>query len=227
MSQQTVISLSDGQTIRHRLIQMPADGSCLFHALTYAIHGKIDPVLAFNIRHTIISHVVKHWNNFQMYTCDELGLMYPDAETYFRALQSTRTYGSVSEIMAAGFIYPYTFEVYEKGILRLCFKGDDGGPIKRLCFSGNFLSGHYDFLHPLNDNYAVNGDVGYPMNHLSYGGNFNMKKRGRPIKKKEEDKSLRNHDLNNFKKLQQITEKEILKSARKRQKSTMNCTEKK
>lgn len=206
---------------------MPADGSCLFHALTYAIHGKINPVLAFNIRHTIISHVVKHWNNFQMYTCDELRLTYPDAETYFRALQSTRTYGSVSEIMAAGFIYPYTFEVYEKGILRLCFKGDDGGPIKRLCFSGNFLSGHYDFLHPLNDNYAVNGDVGYPMNHLSYGGNFNMKKRGRPIKKKEEDKSLRNHDLNNFKKLQQITEKEILKSARKRQKSTMNCTEKK
>ena len=36
------LNLNDGKTAQHRLASMSADIFCHFHALTYAIHDKID-----------------------------------------------------------------------------------------------------------------------------------------------------------------------------------------
>lgn len=35
---------------RHRVVNMPGDGSCLFHSLTYLMHERIDVEMALQVR---------------------------------------------------------------------------------------------------------------------------------------------------------------------------------
>lgn len=138
------LHLSDGTVMPHIVVPMPEDGSCLFHALTYLMTDLTDTVTAYQIRSSIVSYVVSNWDHLEVYTCDENGATYPNAEVYSCAMLNVNTYGSVSELMAAGAIFPFIFEVYECNTLRRSF--GDSGDIKRMRFRGSFLNGHFDVL---------------------------------------------------------------------------------
>ena len=56
------------------------------------------------------------------------------------------TFGTSSELMAAGEIFPYAFQVFRNCILLATFKTVEG--IKKLIFSGDIMGGHFDVLIP-------------------------------------------------------------------------------
>lgn len=100
----------------HRVVPIPGDGSCLFHSLSFSMYGNIE--FSFEIRRAVVEFVVAHWDEMQLYTCDNRGDTYINADLYSTAMLKTTTYGSVSELMATAALYPFTFEVYENGHLR-------------------------------------------------------------------------------------------------------------
>ncbi|GBP63873.1 hypothetical protein EVAR_39535_1 [Eumeta japonica] len=106
-------------------------------------------------------------------------------------LQSS-SYGGTAEVKAAGFLYPARFEVYERntGILRAKF-GREGYAIKRLLFSGNLSSGHYDFCSPIGSEELLNNTYDNTQESLvnktqdSKVGRPRRNKGGRPKKSKK------------------------------------------
>ncbi|GFY04400.1 hypothetical protein TNCV_4414881 [Trichonephila clavipes] len=69
---------------------------------------------------------------------------------YNTEMSKPYTYGSICEVMEAGEIFPYKFQVYQDGSLIAVF-GDALQGIRRLWFAGNFNEGHFDALVPLDE----------------------------------------------------------------------------
>ncbi|CAH0729732.1 unnamed protein product, partial [Brenthis ino] len=165
----------------HQVIPIPGDGSCLFHSLSFSIYGNIES--SYDIRRAIVEHVVAHWNEMQLYTCDEHGDPYINADLYSTEMLKSTTYGSLCELKVAAALYPFTFEVYENGRLRGLFGGDPGKPVKRLRFSGSFLGGHYEVLLPYSTSSGLsfNNLLNKHTEHLpKKGGRPKKVNRGRP-----------------------------------------------
>jgi hypothetical protein len=100
-----------------------------------------------NIRKQIVSHVVQNWESFKLMSHDEHGDNYSSAAVYLSKMSKCSTFGGYCELYAAGQIFDYVFEVYRDRCLQFSF-GRDGNPIKRLRFSGNLSSGHFDvYVH--------------------------------------------------------------------------------
>jgi hypothetical protein len=55
----------------YRVVKMPGDGSCLFHLLSYLMHGNTQ--LSYDIRGSIVPHVIKSWERFEVWTDDGNG----------------------------------------------------------------------------------------------------------------------------------------------------------
>lgn len=87
----------------HRVVPIPGDGSCLFHSLSFSMYGNIES--SYEIRLAIVEYVGAHWDELQLYTCDERGDPYINADLYMTAMVKSTTYGSVSELMAAAALY--------------------------------------------------------------------------------------------------------------------------
>lgn len=172
---------------RHRVVNMPGDGSCLFHSLTYLMHERIDVEMALQVRTAIVRYVVDHWDELQVYTCTGNGDTYHDSDSYSRDMLNSATYGGTSELMAAAAIYPFTFEVYQDNILRGSFSRI-GGPVKRLQFSGSSISGHYDVLVPMLVSQTSNNNTVSSFNDTHVNTENDVvsasKKAGRPKKNK-------------------------------------------
>lgn len=152
-----IVSFKHNTLESHLIYHMPKDGSCMFHSLSQSMYGNV--YHTSNIRSRIVQHIYDNWEQYQAYTCDEHGQPYSDRVTYFREMSKESTYGSVCELMAAGDIFPFTFEVYKKNELKGRFSSNNGGQVRRLRFSGADLSGHYDVLVPVETDDTVKNAV--------------------------------------------------------------------
>ncbi|GFX76570.1 hypothetical protein TNCV_3162881 [Trichonephila clavipes] len=110
--------------------------------------------MAIQIRKDIVCHVCNEWKSFKCLTQGPSGAPYCTKRWYNTEISKPYTYGSICEIMVAGEIFPYKFQVYQDGNLIAVF-GDALQGIRRLWFTGNFNEGRFDALVPLDE--AIHG----------------------------------------------------------------------
>ncbi|GFW34952.1 hypothetical protein TNCV_978901 [Trichonephila clavipes] len=106
--------------------------------------------MAIQIRKAIVRHVCNEWKRFKCLTQGPSGAPYCTKRLYNTEMSKPYTYESICEIMAAGEIFPYKFQVYQDGSLIAVF-GDALQGIRRLWSTGNFNEGHFDALVPLDE----------------------------------------------------------------------------
>ena len=172
----------------HQVVRMPGDGSCLFHSLSHSVYGNI--TFSLKVRLSIVNYIVGNWERLGVYTCNESGVPYSDRQCYAFFMEKETTYGSAAELMAAAEMFPFTFEVYQGGDLKARFSGSDGGPVRRLRFTGSDLTGHYDVFFPVESAASEHvslrknpeGEIGEQTSISE--GHVNKFQRGRPKKKK-------------------------------------------
>ncbi|XP_030379189.1 uncharacterized protein LOC115627605 isoform X2 [Scaptodrosophila lebanonensis] len=152
-----------GRAIPHYIIPIKGDGSCLFRALSFVMFNTQH--MANIVRKEIISHVVTHWAQFAIMSHDHRGNNYLNAAAYWNDMSQPYTYGGLCELMAAGQIYPYTFEVYRNGEI-YTRAGDHGFPVRRLRFTDDLSSGHFDaYVIKANVQQAKHSSVGALMHN--------------------------------------------------------------
>lgn len=135
----------NGMMTPHTIVSIIGDGACLFRAISYCIYG--DQLLAREMREQIVEHVVDNWEEFAVLSCDRFGNNYASAADYFADMSLLHTYGSLCELVAAGQIFPFVFEVYRNGVLYAKF-GNDANPVFKLRFTNDLSSGHFDVYLP-------------------------------------------------------------------------------
>ncbi|GFR15771.1 hypothetical protein TNCT_449571 [Trichonephila clavata] len=106
--------------------------------------------MTIQIRKAVVRHVCNEWKRFKCFTQGPSGVPYCTKRLYYTEMSKPYTYGSLCEVMAAGEIFPYKFQVYQDGSLIAVF-GDALQGIRRLWFTGNFNEGHFDALVPLDE----------------------------------------------------------------------------
>ncbi|GFQ71966.1 hypothetical protein TNCT_498891 [Trichonephila clavata] len=111
--------------------------------------------MAIQIRKAIVRHVCNEWKRFKCFTQGPSGVPYGTKRLYYTEKSKPYTYGSISEVMAAGEIFPYIFQVYQDGFLIAVF-GDALQGIRRLWSTENFNEGHFDALVPLDETMTNN-----------------------------------------------------------------------
>ncbi|CAH1114020.1 unnamed protein product [Psylliodes chrysocephalus] len=131
----------NGVNIPHRVVPIVADGACLFRALSYVIYGRQN--LDRELRKRIVDHVIERWSQFSIMSHDSYGNNYANANAYYADMSQSNTYGGLCELTAAGQLFELIFEVYRNGKLYAKF-GNEGNPIRRLRFTNNLSSGHFD-----------------------------------------------------------------------------------
>jgi len=128
------------------VITVPADGACLFSCISYILHSTVHS--SRSIRRILVSHVARNWRRFQVYTVTPQGGTFRTVDDYVTTLSAAQTFGTLSELQAAGELYPFRFEVYRNGNLLATF-GMPTHPPARLRFTGTDLqAGHFDVLQP-------------------------------------------------------------------------------
>lgn len=123
------------------VIPIDRDGSCLFGSISYLIYNT--PIFAQEIRQEIIGHVTNNWEQFSVWTHDHLGNNYSSLNQYVSEMTLPSTFGSYCELVAAGQLYPYCFEVYRDCKLYVTC-GTQQNPVKKLRFTGDLSVGHFD-----------------------------------------------------------------------------------
>lgn len=162
------IYLLSGEVVMQRVEEMPGDGSCLFHAISFCTYGT--RVLSPEVRHDIVDHVVQHWDtyavssilisyiffvfyyhiylvsvlNYQAFTYTSSGDVYGSAAEYEREMRKTTTYGGHAEINAAAEIFSCRFEVYQHRRTNAGMVMGTRGEVYRLRYTGQTGNGHYD-----------------------------------------------------------------------------------
>jgi hypothetical protein len=76
------------------------------------------------------------------------------AEAYVREMVNPTVYGGYCELVAAGNIFPFSFQIYYNNNLYTKF-GVDTFPVKRLRLTGNINSGHFDVYLSITNIYYV------------------------------------------------------------------------
>lgn len=66
------------------------------HSLSFSMYGNIEST--YDIRRAIVEYVVAHWDDMQIYACDERRDTYINADLYSTAMLNTTTCGSVYEL---------------------------------------------------------------------------------------------------------------------------------
>ncbi|GLV44715.1 hypothetical protein CBL_20626 [Carabus blaptoides fortunei] len=193
---------------------MPGDGSCLFHSLSYLIHGNID--MSMNIRVAIVTHVIENWERFKHLTYSTNGDNFCTKESYRDAMLNPATYGTTCELVASGEIYPFQFQVYNQGELFHSF--GDPRCVKKFRFSGNLSRGHFDVYEM--DTTLLRSSTFYPgalkvssmvqsHNNISYLNSKAMLDTKEKEATKEKQKRLENKQyIMNFEKFDDIIEEQ-------------------
>lgn len=135
----------NGEIVPQLAVEMEGDGACLFRALSFLMYGTQEN--AFATRQEVVVYVVEHWDEFSIMSHDINGDNYSSAEQYFADMIKRNTYGGLCELIAAGRIYNFVFQVYRNGELYVEV-GTQGRPIKRLRFKNNLSDGHFDVYLP-------------------------------------------------------------------------------
>ncbi|KAK5648188.1 hypothetical protein RI129_003080 [Pyrocoelia pectoralis] len=122
----------DGELIRQLVVPIVGDGACLFRAISYLIYGTQE--MSIEVRKSIVRYVSDNWDNYSVISHDRNGDNYSTSAEYIAEMLQPSTYGSLCELLAAGQIFNFVFEVYENGVFYTT-SGIEGRPIKRLKFS--------------------------------------------------------------------------------------------
>ncbi|CAI6356862.1 unnamed protein product [Macrosiphum euphorbiae] len=135
----------NGEMVSHIVVPITGDGACLFNSLSYLMYGTEQ--MAREIRKVIVSHVTKNWTEFSIMSHDNNGDNYMSSAEYFADMSQLYTYGGLCELVAAGQLFHYVFEVYHNYQLYERF-GIEGYPVLRMRFTQNLSRGHFDVYLP-------------------------------------------------------------------------------
>ncbi|KAF9818154.1 hypothetical protein SFRURICE_003895 [Spodoptera frugiperda] len=105
----------NGEVEECTVVPIVGDGACLFRALSYLMYGTQDR--AMEVRTEIVKYVVNDWSKFSIMTHDRNGDNYVTPDEYFGDMMKNATYGGLCELIAAGLIFPFKFEVYRNGLI--------------------------------------------------------------------------------------------------------------
>lgn len=131
----------NGQLVPHTIFNITKDGACLFRAISYLMYGRQTKMR--RVRELIVQHVVSNWPRFKVQTHDGRGNNHRNANLYLIDMMKNDTYGSHCELLAAGEIFEFLFEVYRDGKILMTY-GINENPVKRLRFTGLLDDGHFD-----------------------------------------------------------------------------------
>ncbi|XP_071575058.1 uncharacterized protein [Temnothorax nylanderi] len=109
--------------VPHTIVPIIGDGACLFRALSYLMYNT--QLMARDVREIIVSHVVDNWEEFSIMSHDSLGNNYNSSSEYLDEMSKLFTYGGLCELVAAGQLFGFVFEVYRNGELYESF-GEEG-----------------------------------------------------------------------------------------------------
>lgn len=140
--------LVDGVMVFHRIVRIKKDNNSLFSALAYHVYNNEQ--MGPKVRLQIVQYVSTNWNLYQIFSSKPNGQSYVRCDEYMAEMAKPTTLGTVCELMAAGEIFPYHFQVYcsiNKEILHTF--GPFLGTVARLMLISDPLNyGHFDVLIP-------------------------------------------------------------------------------
>jgi hypothetical protein len=123
------------------VVSIIGDGTCLFRSISFHLFNTQERCQV--IRNTIVSYVSDNWNNFITMSYNSNGDNFFTAGAYVRKMVNPTIYGGYCELVAAGNIFLFLFEIYYNNNLYAKF-GVDTLPVKRLRLTGNINSGYFD-----------------------------------------------------------------------------------
>lgn len=135
----------NGEMVPHTIVPITGDGACLFRALSYLMYDT--QLIAREVRELIVRHVVDNWEEFSIMSHDSKGDNYISSAEYLAHMSRPFTYGGLCELVAAGQLFEFVFEVYRNGELYEGF-GAEGHPVRRLRFTQDLSRGHFDAYLP-------------------------------------------------------------------------------
>lgn len=140
------------------VISIIGDGACLFRSISFHLFNTQERFQ--EIRNTIVLHVADHWEYYKTASYNSNGDNFVTAEEYVREMVISTVYGGICELVAAGNIFPFLFEIYYNNILYANF-GISTNPVKRLRLTGHINSGHFDAYLPIDSaiNFSTNFSV--------------------------------------------------------------------
>ncbi|ACF05369.1 hypothetical protein [Adoxophyes orana nucleopolyhedrovirus] len=119
------------------------NGACLFGAIAHLRYS--DQLLHRRVRQELVNYIIQNWDRFKNFTCNKELNAYITAEEYQADMLKPETFGSMTELHAAGELYSFQFVVFKDD--RVYTKvGKQSDPVKHLLFSGDVSSGHFDVL---------------------------------------------------------------------------------
>ncbi|KAL4131172.1 hypothetical protein QTP88_008514 [Uroleucon formosanum] len=111
----------NGEMVSHIVVPITGDGACLFNSISYLMYGTEQ--MAREEHKLIVSHVTKNWmecsimshdnngDNNGHNNGDNNGDNYMSSAEYLVDMSQLYTYGGLCEMVAAGQLFHYVFEV--------------------------------------------------------------------------------------------------------------------
>lgn len=148
----------NGEIVPHTIFPIERDGACLFRSLAFLMYGS--QMQHRKVRQNIITYVISNWEKYSIMSYNKFGDNHCTQKDYQDEMSRQDTFGTTCELVAAGDMYNYFFEVYRDGNL-LISCGDHNHPVKRLRFTGCLQGGHFDAYIIKNNipNYVTNIDA--------------------------------------------------------------------
>lgn len=129
--------LIQGVQVPHNVVRMRGDGGCLFYSLSYIVYGT--DTLANEVRGQIVEYVSNNWDRFQVMSADRSGDNYTSTDEYIQNMSRPETYGTTCELIAAGEIFPFQFQVFRNAVLMAEF-GEALEGCGKIKFSGDLFN---------------------------------------------------------------------------------------
>ncbi|XP_024888866.1 uncharacterized protein LOC112465530, partial [Temnothorax curvispinosus] len=150
--------------VPHTIVPITGDGACLFRSLSYLMY--YNQLMASDVRELIVKHVVDNWEEFSIMSHDSKGDNYTSSAEYLAHMSQPFTYGGLCELVAAGELFGFVFEVYRNGELYKSF-GVEGHPVKRLRFTQDLSKGHFDAYVPRKNEELTTTPLFFQYDHAS------------------------------------------------------------
>lgn len=130
----------------HRtIIEMIADGNCLFRAMSYCVSGNQEH--HHTIRQQIVRYVTTNWEQFENFlTPDFFNSQAVNMITYANIMCEDGVHGGNLEIYAFTKVYKSRLRIHVNNINSQVYSFGDFGPEFSLLYRGDGQNGHYDVL---------------------------------------------------------------------------------
>lgn len=103
---------------------------------------------AMEVHSEIVRYAVNDWSKFSIMSYDRNGDKYVTPDEYCADMMKYSMYGGFCELIAAGLIFRFKFEVYRNGLIYTeC--GSNYYPVRQLRFNQELSSGHFDAFLPI------------------------------------------------------------------------------